>query len=158
MPRPQEALSITGKREKPALALFYCCHIPESSERDRQKLEENYGHNLRLFPMPCSGRIEPLHLLRALEEFADAAYVITCPAGECRYFEGNLWAGKRVQWTRELISSIGLDPERIGLAMNSKENPRSLFEFADDIMESIAHLGPSPVFNECQSQAIESGT
>jgi len=142
---------------KLVLALFYCRHIPESSDRDRQKLEEEYGHCLRLFPMPCSGRIESLHLLRALEEFADAAYVVTCPAGECRYFEGNLWARKRVQWTRELISSIGLDAERIGVAKNSQENPRALFEFADDIMESIAHLDPSPVFNECQSQAIESG-
>jgi F420-non-reducing hydrogenase iron-sulfur subunit len=158
MSRPQGVLSITRRRVNRVLALFYCCHIPESSDRDRQKIEEKYGNSLRLFPMPCSGRIEPLHLLRALEEFADAAYVITCPAGECCYFEGNLWAKKRVQWTQELISSIGLDPERIGVAMNSKENPRSLFEVAYDIMESIAHLGPSPVFNECQSQAMESET
>jgi F420-non-reducing hydrogenase iron-sulfur subunit len=150
MSQPNGVLSITRRRVNRVLALFYCCHIPESSDRDRQKIEETYGNRIRLFPMPCSGRVEPLHLLRALEEFADAAYVITCPAGECCYFEGNLWAKKRAQWTRELITSIGLDPERIGVAMNSKENPRSLFEFVDDIMESIAHLEPSPVFHNVQ--------
>jgi len=27
--------------------------------------------------------------LKALEKFADAAFIITCPEGACRYFEGN---------------------------------------------------------------------
>ena len=70
------------------LALFYCQNVPGSGETERQDLELRYGKSLRLFPIPCSGRLEPLHLLRALEDFADAAYVVTCPEGLCRYFEG----------------------------------------------------------------------
>jgi hypothetical protein len=68
---------INEKRRR--LALFYCQNVPESREADRQALEEASGEAMALFPMPCSGRVEPVHLLRALEEFADAAYVITCP-------------------------------------------------------------------------------
>ena len=90
--------------------------------------------------MPCSSRIEPMHLLRALEEFADAAYVITCPEGECRYSDGNLRARKRVQRVREAMASIGLKGDRVGLVMNSEEKPKSLARLADDIMDSIARL------------------
>ena len=99
----------------PVLALFYCQNTPDSSEKERQALEAKYGASLRLFPIPCSGRLDPLHLLRALEEFADTAYLITCPEGACRYFEGNRRAKKRVERTQQIIGGIGLEKERVGL-------------------------------------------
>jgi len=108
-------------------------------------LEKKYGRSMRLFPIPCSGRLEPVHLLRALEEFADAAYVITCPEGACRYFEGNHRAEKRVQMTASIIAEIGLEPERVGILIGSKDNPKSLKEMAGEIFEDISRLRPSPV-------------
>ncbi|MBE9574997.1 MAG: hydrogenase iron-sulfur subunit [Proteobacteria bacterium] len=143
-------MSQTSKENKITLALFYCQNIPESGKQDRQSLEEEYGKSIRLFPIPCSGRLEPLHLLRALEEFADVAYVITCPEGECRYFDGNLRAKKRVQRTREIIESIGLEGERIGIVMN--KNSKSLARQAHEIMENITHLRPSPVLSPHRAQ------
>jgi F420-non-reducing hydrogenase iron-sulfur subunit len=138
---------VMSKDRKPILALFYCQHTPQSSEQDKQALEAKYGKSLRLFPMPCSGRIEPLHLLRALEEFADAAYVICCPAQECRYFDGNLRAKKRVQRVREDIMSLGFQGYRIGIVMNSKEKQESLAKLTDEIVDTIAQLKPLPILN-----------
>jgi len=134
---------INAKRRR--LALFYCRNVPGSREKDRQALEEAWKDAISLFPMPCSGRIEPVHLLRALEEFADAAYVIACPEGACRNFEGNLRAVKRIEKTKSIIESIGLERERVGLVVCSKENPISLARLAEEIMEGISSLGPSPV-------------
>jgi len=133
------------EKQNLTLALFYCQNTPESREKERQTLEEKYGKSLRPFPIPCSGRLEPVHLLRALEEFADAAYVITCPEGACRYFEGNQRAKKRVQMTRSIISSIGLEEERVGIVVGSKENPKPLAKQAEEIVERISQLPPSPV-------------
>jgi F420-non-reducing hydrogenase iron-sulfur subunit len=127
------------------LALFYCRNTPGSSEGERQALEKEYGGALRLFPLPCSGRMEPLHLMKALEEFADAAYLVTCPEGACSYFEGNSRAAKRVAWTGEILASIGLEKERVGMVANSREAPKTLALLASEIMEKIAGLGPSPV-------------
>jgi coenzyme F420-reducing hydrogenase delta subunit len=127
------------------LALFYCQNTHASGEDQRQALEKKYGRSLRLFPIPCSGRLEPLHLLKALEDFADAGYIITCPEGACRYFEGNLRAKKRVERTKEMIKSIGLEGERIGILTNSKESPKPLTDLADEIMDRLVSLPPSPV-------------
>ena len=135
----------TGKKGL-TLALFYCQNTPESGEGERQALEKKHGSSLRLFPIPCSGRLDPIHLLRALEEFADAAYVITCPQGACRYFEGNVRAQKRLERTRDAISQIGLERERLGMVMNSKENPRGLGTIAEEILKTTSRLAPSPVF------------
>jgi len=133
------------RKQKNTLALFYCQNVPESSEKERQALEKEYGRSIRLFPIPCSGRLEPVHLLRALEKFADAVYVITCPEGACRYFEGNHRAEKRVRMTRSIITEIGLEPERVGIIIGSKDNPKSLKELAGEIFEDISGLRPSPV-------------
>ena len=129
----------------PILALFYCQNTPGSSERERQALEETYGKSLRLLPVPCSGRLDPLHLLRALEEFADAAYLITCPEGACRYFEGNRRAKKRVERTQQIIRGIGLEEDRVGILVRSKGDRRSLAKLAEEIAGLTSKLGPSPV-------------
>ncbi|RLC23311.1 MAG: F420-nonreducing hydrogenase [Deltaproteobacteria bacterium] len=127
------------------LALFYCQRIPGSSQADRVRLEEKYGKRIRFFPIPCSGRLEPVHLLKALEEFADAACVITCPEGACRYFEGNLRAKKRVAHTRTILESIGLEPERVDIVVSSAESLKPLDDLAESVLGTASRLGPSPV-------------
>ena len=130
---------------KRTLAIFYCQNVPGSSNQDRQSLEKRYGSNIRLFPIACSGRLEPLHLLKALEEFADAAYVVTCPVGTCKYFEGNKRALKRVERTKSLIQDIGLETERLGIVMGKIGEMKSLADQTEEIMKQVAELAPSPV-------------
>ena len=129
------------------LALFYCQNTPGSSEQERQTLEREYGGSLRLFPLPCGGRLEPLHLMRALEEYADAAYLVACPEGACRYFEGNRRAGKRVVRTKELLRGIGLEPERVGIVIRTPEDASPLAALMRDTMAHVEGLGISPVRN-----------
>ncbi|MFC1883748.1 hydrogenase iron-sulfur subunit [Thermodesulfobacteriota bacterium] len=134
------------KKQELTLAVFYCKNVPESSEKNRQDLEIKYSGKVRLFPLPCSGRLEPVHLLRALEEFADAAFLITCPEGACRYFEGNRRAKKRVEATRSIISGIGMEPERVGIIVGSKDDPKPLDKIVEQIIVASSPLGVSPVF------------
>ena len=132
----------------PVLALFYCQNVPESSEEKRQELEKEYGKSLRLFPIPCSGRIESLHLLKALEDFADAVYLIACPEGACNYFEGNKRAIKRIETAKSLIESIGLEKERIEIILGLKQELKSLAAHTSELFEQAKKLGPSPVHKE----------
>jgi F420-non-reducing hydrogenase iron-sulfur subunit len=134
---------MTDSRKR-SLALFYCRNVPESGEDVRRAIEKACGEQIRLFPLPCSGRLEPVHLLRALEEVADAAYVITCPEGACQYFEGNRRARKRVERTRDTLSAIGLEPERIGIVVGSKEAPKTLSQLAKEIFDAVCQMAPSP--------------
>jgi len=123
--------------------------MPESGEEVRQSLEKKYGKSIRLFPMPCSGRIDIVHLLRALEEFADAVYVITCPEGACRYLEGNKRIGKRVERAKSIIEGIGLEKERLNLITPVAVNDKfSLASYAEEIMKGAIKYTPSPVFKK----------
>ncbi len=134
------------ERERPILALFYCQRVSDSGDADKQALEIKYGRNLRLFPLPCGGRIEPLHMLRALEEIADVAFVITCVEDTCRYAEGNVRAAKRIEKTREILSEIGLEPDRVGIVTEAEANPKGLAKITAEIMGTLPALGISPLF------------
>ena len=67
---------------------------------------------------------------------------------DCRYFEGNRRAKKRVERTRAIISEIGLEPERVGIIFGSKEEPKTLAELVELAFERIGLLEPSPVFGK----------
>jgi coenzyme F420-reducing hydrogenase delta subunit len=127
------------------MALFYCRNTPGSSEQERQALEEEYPTELRLFPLPCGGRLDPIHLMKALEGFADAAYLIACPEGGCRYHEGNTRARKRVERTAEILAQIGLEKERVGIVVRAGKESESLGEIARRILAGVRKLGPSAV-------------
>ncbi len=97
------------------IRIFFCQQIDSEQDVNRRVIEKEFGSQVLFFPLPCSGRIEPLHLLRALESGGDKVYLITCPEGTCRYREGNFRARKRLAFAQGLIEEIGFRRERLEL-------------------------------------------
>ncbi len=91
--------------------IFFCRQIDPNENTNRRALEKESGGTIRFFPLPCSGRIESLHLLRAIEAGAEKVYLVTCPEGACRYREGNARAKKRLEYARGLLKEIGVPAE-----------------------------------------------
>ncbi len=103
------------KNTEQTIAIFFCQQIDSRQDVNRRILEKELGSQVMYFPLPCSGRIESLHLLRAIESGVDKVYVVTCPEAACRYREGNLRAKKRLAYTQKLIEEIGLERKRLEL-------------------------------------------
>jgi coenzyme F420-reducing hydrogenase delta subunit len=127
------------------LTIFFCQQLDPDQDVNRRALEKELGERIRFFPLPCSGRIDPLHLMRALESGADKVYLVTCPEGACRYREGNLRAQKRIVFTQELIEEIGLERERLELIITSAGNSANIDKIARELLDREASVGPSPV-------------
>ena len=127
------------------ITIFFCQQLDPDQDSNRRALEKELGNRIRFFPLPCSGRIDPLHLMRALESGADKVYLVTCPEGACRYSEGNLRAQKRLAFTQELIEEIGIERERLELIITSAGNPVTIDEMARGLLAREASVGPSPV-------------
>ena len=104
-----------------------------------------YPTNIRIVKLPCTGRVAIIHLLKALERGADGVFVAGCMEGDCRFQAGNLRARKRVEYVRQLLQSIGMDPERIAMYnLSSGEGPR-FAEISREMTEKIRQLGPNPI-------------
>ena len=107
-------------------AIFFCQQLDPDQDSNRRVIEKELGPGIKFFPLPCSGRIEPLHFLRAFESGADLVYLITCPKKACRYQQGNMRAGKRIAYAQKLIQEIGLDPERLILIITDPPLPKRI--------------------------------
>ncbi len=91
---------------------LFCC----SSSFDPDELlcgNNGQGEEIKVIPLPCSGKIDILYLTKAFETGADGVVVVTCKEGDCRYLEGNLRAQRRVEAVDALLEEIGLGRGRM---------------------------------------------
>ena len=56
----------------------------------------SYPNNVKIIQVPCTGRVDIIHLLRAIEDGADGVYVAGCLEGECHFINGNIKTRKKV--------------------------------------------------------------
>jgi len=129
------------------LAIFFCQQIDLNQDVNRRAVEKEMGNRIRFLPLPCSGRIDTLHLMRALESGADKVYLVTCPEGACRYREGNVRAKKRITYAQGLIEEIGIEKERLELIVTPAGNSVTIDKLAQSLFAREASIGPSPVKN-----------
>jgi F420-non-reducing hydrogenase iron-sulfur subunit len=105
----------------------------------------SYPSCVKVIQVPCTGRVDIIHLLKAIEDGADGVYVAGCLEGECHYLTGNLKAKKRVQYVKKVLKEIGMEPERVEMYnLSAGEGPR-FAEIAKEMVDRIEKLGPSPV-------------
>ena len=135
-----------ANRHDVKVAIFFCRQLDPDQDTTRRLLEKELGPRIRFFPLPCSGRIDPLHFLKALETGSDKVFLIACPEGACRYGQGNLRAKKRLGYARGLIEEIGLAPESFELIHAAGPLPVSI----DTLSRQLLGLGPggSPAIRE----------
>ena len=105
----------------------------------------SYPSNVKVIQVPCTGRVDIIHLLKAIEDGADAVYVAGCMEGECHFLVGNLKAKKRVLYVKKVLQDLGIEPERVEMFnLSAGEGPR-FAEIAREMVERVKALGPSPV-------------
>ena len=105
----------------------------------------NYPSNVKIINVPCTGRVDILHLLKAIEDGADGVYVAGCLEGDCHYLTGNLKAKKRVAYVKKVLEEIGMEPERVEMYNLSAAQGGRFAEIAREFTQIIKELGPSPV-------------
>jgi len=65
--------------------------------------------------VPCTGRLQPEHLLRAIEAGADLVCIVACEENNCHFLEGATRARRRSQYVQHLLEEIEVGGERIML-------------------------------------------
>ena len=105
----------------------------------------SYPVNIKIIQLPCTGRVDILHLLNAFEDGADGVYVAGCLEGECHYISGNLKARKKVEYVQKALEELGIEPERMQMYNLSSAQGARFAEIAEEMAEKIKALGPTPV-------------
>jgi coenzyme F420-reducing hydrogenase delta subunit len=88
------------------ISLFYCSNS-FSDEEIHECSSKIQDVRLNAISLPCSGKINLLYILKAVETVSDGAILLTCKIGECKYLQGNLRAQKRVEAVDDLLDETG---------------------------------------------------
>ena len=148
--------ALAEKGFEPQILAFCCKYCAYAAGDLAGSMRLNYPANVKIIQVPCTGRVDMLHLLRAIEEGADGVYVAGCLEGECHFLEGNLKTKRKVAAVRKLLAEAGIEPERVRMFnLSSAMGPR-FAEIATEMTETVRRLGPTPIASvgRCSAAAI----
>lgn len=129
---------------EPEIIVFACHYCAYAAADLAGSMRLQYPSTIRMIKLPCTGKLEVIHLLRALEAGADGVYAAGCLEGECHYLKGNLWARKRVEHVKQLLAEVGLEPERVEMYNMSSAMGAEFARVATEFTERVKALGPNP--------------
>jgi coenzyme F420-reducing hydrogenase delta subunit len=133
---------------EPEIIVFACHYCAYAAADLAGSMRLQYPTNIRMIKLPCTGKLEVIHLLKAIESGADGVYAAGCLEGECHYLKGNLWARKRINHVKNLLAELGMEPERVEMYNMSSAMGAKFAEVATEFTERIKQLGPNPVKRE----------
>jgi F420-non-reducing hydrogenase iron-sulfur subunit len=101
-----------------------------------------YPPNVRLVRLMCSGRLDPMFVLKALSGGADGVLITGCHPGECHYLEQNYKALRRFHLLRRTLIGFGIEPQRVKLVWASAAEGVKLAKEITNFVEEVRALGP----------------
>lgn len=130
----------------PDIVVYICqsC-IPEGGGVPRQWQQD--GAHVLVREVPCSGKIDAQYMLHALEAGGRGLGVVTCSRGKCNLGEGNYRAEVRVRTVQQLLSEIGIEPERVELLRRAPDDllGERVGELVRAAVQRLCGLGKSPI-------------
>jgi len=104
----------------------------------------SYPANVKIIKVPCTGRVDIIHVLKSFENGADGVYLVGCLEGDCHYLTGNQRAKKRVEYLKQVLDECGIGGERVAMYNISSAQGQRFAEIAREMTEKIKALGTSP--------------
>ena len=116
---------------------------------------KTYDSSVRVIKLPCTGRIDPLFLLKAFERGADSILVSGCHPGDCHYNTGNYHSRRRWTAFRDLLEFSGIDMRRIHFSWISAAEAVKWVDVVNDVSKKTKELGPYTEFHRINENTKE---
>lgn len=123
------------------IVAFCCEHSAYAAADLAAKQGLCYGENLRIIPVPCAGRMDTIHILKAFEKGAVGVLVLGCEEGACHHITGNIRAEERVESCAMLLKGVGMDSRRVGIFNLSPNAAHKFVRVVNEMNQRIKELG-----------------
>lgn len=126
---------------EPRIVAFLCnwCSYAGADAAGTSRLRQ--PDNIRIIRVPCSGRINPLFILKAFNMGADGVLVSGCHPGDCHYSSGNYYTRRRLEVLKEFLPMIGIDKKRFAYQWVSASEGQKWQNVVIDFVNRIKVLG-----------------
>ena len=134
---------------QPRIVAFLCnwCSYAGADLAGMSRLK--YPAAIKIIRVPCSGRVDPMFVLKSFERGADMVLMSGCHPGDCHYSSGNYHARRKLPAFRELLAFLGIDPRRFKISWVSAAEGAKWSSLVAEITEEARALGPFRDFAKC---------
>ena len=165
-----------------AVTAFICANCarpsrtPDTAGRSRPTVPEfHWPFSVQEVLVPCTGRLQPEHVLKAFELGADLVCAVACEEDNCHNLEGSKRCARRVDYLRSVLDEVGLGGGRLmlfhlpGTAAEDMaldignhesvctvevEDPR-IAAIRDEVLRALAQLAPNPLYTGPTAEEAE---
>ena len=139
---------------EPKIIAFLCnwCSYAGADLAGTSRLQ--YPSNIRVIRVPCSGRINPIYIIKALLEGADAVLVSGCHPGDCHYLTGNYYARRRFNVMKKLFATVGIDSDRVHFTWVSASEGNRFAQVIQEVTDMAARCGPNNIQKSAAGKGV----
>jgi F420-non-reducing hydrogenase iron-sulfur subunit len=136
-------LAKTSTTREPVIVAFLCnwCSYAGADLAGVSRMQ--YPANVRIIRVPCSGRVDPLYIIKALQEGADGVLVSGCHPGDCHYISGNLVARRKFAMLKSFLNYLGIEPERVQFSWVSASEGGRFASLIEKVVSDVKKLKTS---------------
>lgn len=109
---------------------------------------KKYPANIGILKVPCSGRVDPLFILKALRLGYDGVMVSGCHPGDCHYQTGNYRARRRMAITTKFLEYLGVEPQRVQTCWCSASEGEKFAQLVTSVTQELREIGPNRLFGD----------
>ena len=110
----------------------------------------HYPSNVSVIRVMCTGRVNPLFVMNALQQGADGVLISGCHPGDCHYMQGNYYARRRFTLMRQFMEHMGVDPARVKMSWVSASEGAKWKEVIEEVVDGVKAIGPMDQFKRRQ--------
>jgi len=135
---------------EPNIVAFLCnwCSYAGADLAGTSRIQ--YPPNVRVIRVMCSGRVNPLFVMNALQQGADGVLISGCHPGDCHYMQGNYYARRRFNLMRNFLEYLGIEPERVRMSWVSASEGAKWKEVIEEVVNGVKAVGPMDKFQRRQ--------
>ena len=128
---------------EPKIVAFLCnwCSYAGADLAGISRLQ--YPTNVRIIRIPCSGRLDPFFIIKALQRGADGVLVSGCHPGDCHYISGNYAARRRFAILKRLLEYVGIESGRVQFTWISAAEAERFAKTMRKVTADVKALGPA---------------
>ncbi|MDD3580131.1 MAG: hydrogenase iron-sulfur subunit [Desulfobacca sp.] len=138
--------AITNNNDwQPKIVALVCTYCTYTAADMAGSLRLQYPPEVRIVKLPCTGKVDTIHLLKTMQTGVDAILVGGCEAGDCHFREGNLRARERVEYTKALLAEAGIAGERLEMYHIGASDAPQWVARVNEMVARVKKLGPNPL-------------
>ena len=130
---------------EPKIVAFLCNWCSYAGADLAGTSRTQYPQNVRIIRVPCSGRVDPLFVVKAFQDGADGVMVLGCHPGDCHYQQGNYFAQRRYALMHRLLEFTGAETGRLFVDWVSAAEGKKFAQVVTEFTAQIRALGPAAI-------------